>query len=321
MANGEEINNTTSLIRRYLLGDLEERDRVALEERLLSDKPLFDELLLMETELADEYARGALADHELIKFESHFAVAPERQRKIAMARALKRYVSEHRSERESFAPIGTIDRPPRPGLARWLAAVAVLVTVVAVWLLVENLRLRGEIEQIRSGSPPEMDIQSVENELAQQKSQNEELSKHLEAERARTARLEQEMSELRAGLSASDGAGRKILSMILQPGTFRDSGGGGTATIGPGVQGLRLQLDLEQTGYSIFRAELVSAEGTVIWRQKNLRIRRIADQRAVVVQVPVRLLPAGDYVMELTGLNSIGRYDQVASYQMRILRP
>jgi CHAT domain-containing protein len=80
-------------LRRYLLGELNEEEQQAVEEKLLEDDGLFDSVLAAEDELIDEYVDGALSPGERESFEGLFLSVPERQRKLSFAMALRRYVT------------------------------------------------------------------------------------------------------------------------------------------------------------------------------------------------------------------------------------
>src|ERR1041384_503134 len=86
-------SNDQTTIRQYLLGELsDEAQRQQVEERLLTDDDFFQELEITEDELIDQYLTGALTADERRNFESHFLAAPERQRKLSFARALRKCV-------------------------------------------------------------------------------------------------------------------------------------------------------------------------------------------------------------------------------------
>jgi len=89
----EETGEEYRLIRRYLLGELREGERVDIERRLMTDEECFDSLLLAEADLADEYTRGELSDSDRQRFEDYFLLAPERRRDLRFAKALTKYAS------------------------------------------------------------------------------------------------------------------------------------------------------------------------------------------------------------------------------------
>src|SRR4030095_8255919 len=88
------VRGDGSIIRRYLLGDLAEEQCEDLEERLLTDDETFQELLLVEDELVNDYVSGELPSVDREKFRNHFLCTPDRRQKLEFAGALRRYVSE-----------------------------------------------------------------------------------------------------------------------------------------------------------------------------------------------------------------------------------
>ncbi len=124
-------------IRRYLLGELDDGTRAEVEKRFLSDGEVFEELLVAEDEIIDDYASGRLDPEERADFEAHFLATPERQRKLRFARALHRHAMNLANERE------TVKQPVirslwfgRPGLSWAATTVAALALIVGtVWFL------------------------------------------------------------------------------------------------------------------------------------------------------------------------------------------
>jgi hypothetical protein len=95
--NGEKL-------RQYLLGILTDDIRTEVETRLLNDDQLFEELLISENELVDEYFAGRLTEGEKRQFETHFLVGPERQAKFRFGRVFNKYLESHDSTHEVTAP-------------------------------------------------------------------------------------------------------------------------------------------------------------------------------------------------------------------------
>ena len=138
-------------LRKYLLGSLPPGEIAALEERLLTDAVFYDELLMVEDELIDQYLSGEQSPAERDSFEAHFALAPERQQKVRFARALKKYVSSTNeaeakdviiAEPPSSELVSVADKSQRPFfpflqrnpiLAYSLAAAFVLVIGIVSW--------------------------------------------------------------------------------------------------------------------------------------------------------------------------------------------
>jgi len=82
-------------IRSYLLGDLDDDRKTQLEERILSAPETYEEVLLVEEELIDQYVAGGLSELERQQFETHFLITAERQKNLRFGKLLKRYVNSH----------------------------------------------------------------------------------------------------------------------------------------------------------------------------------------------------------------------------------
>jgi anti-sigma-K factor RskA len=67
------------LIRRYLLGEMTDREREQVERQLMTDRQYLDHIIKVEESLIDEYVRGELGPDEIGPFETYFLSAPERR--------------------------------------------------------------------------------------------------------------------------------------------------------------------------------------------------------------------------------------------------
>src|SRR6266550_2295052 len=82
MTNAEEI------MTRYLLGELPEPERAALEENYFRDARLFDQLQKTENDLLDDYARDRLTPPLRQTLERHYLAHPARRARLKFAEAL-----------------------------------------------------------------------------------------------------------------------------------------------------------------------------------------------------------------------------------------
>ncbi len=127
--------NDADVLRRYLLGSVDEESREAVERRLFSDDEIFwDRLCLAEEELVDDYVRGDLDDEAAASVERHFLCTAERRDKVAFARALKDHLERRQSIRQGFwqrlrAPVAA------PAWAMAVAATLLLVLPGVTWQL------------------------------------------------------------------------------------------------------------------------------------------------------------------------------------------
>jgi hypothetical protein len=126
------------ILRRYLLGDLAPQTCEGVEKRLFSGDQIFwERLCLVEDELIDDYARGAIESDDRDRFESHFLRTDERRAKLELARALEAHAAGgEASQQRAWDWLRRSLASPT-----WAAAAAVVLLVVALPVLLWRLSL------------------------------------------------------------------------------------------------------------------------------------------------------------------------------------
>jgi anti-sigma-K factor RskA len=151
-------SNSEEHVRQYLLGLLPAGEQQPLEERLFTDEDFYEEILIAEDELIDQYLAGQISRPERERFEEYFLTTPERRLKLRFARALRRRVAAGGTRGVEPAPgpketSEEVVRPPspnnffrslwrNPALAFSLAAAALLLVLGASWVVMRGLRPR-----------------------------------------------------------------------------------------------------------------------------------------------------------------------------------
>lgn len=77
------------VLAQYLLGMLSQREKEDIEERIFANDTYYNQLLLIEDELFDEYVNGHLSVEERNHFEKNFLNSSERYKKIEFAQKLR----------------------------------------------------------------------------------------------------------------------------------------------------------------------------------------------------------------------------------------
>ncbi|HEY0366116.1 MAG TPA: hypothetical protein VGC73_06565 [Pyrinomonadaceae bacterium] len=136
-------------IRSYLLGTLDTDRRTEFEESVPSVPETYEELLLVEEELIDEYVGGSLSKLERQQFEDHFLITAERHDSLRFGQLLKRYFYSHPVEDPAAVATRHVEKtapankPPvfspsllggRPVLAFCVAGVVLLGIALLGWL-------------------------------------------------------------------------------------------------------------------------------------------------------------------------------------------
>ncbi len=96
-----EQSDEQSKLRKYILNDIGSDERSEIEERLLADTEYFEEVLMAEDSLIQDYADKSLDAASREKFENHFLSSEENRQKVQFARALRKYVNENQTEPEA----------------------------------------------------------------------------------------------------------------------------------------------------------------------------------------------------------------------------
>lgn len=283
---------------RYLLGAAAPAEQAALEDRFAADAEVFEQLVAVENDLADRYARGQLAVAERAAFERHVLAHPQRRARAQFAAALVDEI-DRAAPAEPVAwrqPVEAWWRAPNFSfsLSLGLAAAALALAFFGWQAWRESQRLRGEVEQLRAaGQNAAQRAQALQAQLAEQQQQN--------------AQLNTELQRIREATPSAPAA-PAFVSLLLSAGAVRDGAGGEMPRlILPGhIAEVRLRLKLVAQSYARYRLTLQAANGNTI-RQVNLRAAN-----PLSLNLPARLLNSGEYVLALSGLNAAGEADALS---------
>lgn len=303
--NGEQHDT----LREYLLGKLSEDAREQLEWRLMTQDEAFQELLIEEDELVDDYACDVLSEDERSRCDNHFLCTPERQRKLRFAVALKGYLQ---------APSGRSwsrgRRPFRHWIPRtlphptpvWGAVAATLVLSVSagVWSTVGFFRIRDQLEQVLA-------------ERGALLREREDLKLKIAAESARANERTPRRVDRQAPSNALRVADLEAPSFLLSSGLLRAERAMATIRIPPESKLVALQLDLGLDEYPEYRAALHLAGGDEVWTQAKLKARSARAGAMVVLTLPSQLLTPGDYYVKLEGVTDAEHPEILGWYDFR----
>jgi hypothetical protein len=272
------------LMRLYLFGRLSDQQTSELENEYVADENRFEEMLAVEDDLRDAYARGQLTSSDREAFEKRFLVLPQQRQKQEFAEVLHRYLlqvppSLPVSRLESAWPFGIRLRGwPRVAVAAAVVVIFVILGLGGRWL--ERSRQGGQtvVTSPRASAPPSSPTGSNES------------------------------------------AETQIATFVLTPGLVRGSEEVSRLLIPKGVNRIRLDLRFEGVGYSEYDAALKTAENKTVWSQNHIAYGRTAAGSRVMVDLPGDFLAAGDYVLILHARTSAGRFETVADYAFRVVK-
>lgn len=270
----------------YLLGQLPEPEQAELEARYLADDDCFAELLAIEDELRDAYARGELSAPDREAFERRLLASSQQARKQEFARTLSQHVVEpsrltaHRAAAagkwKSWFPF--LATKPRVAL---IPLFSLLILVAAGWWLTHG---RGrQLATIPTALPSTS--QSTSGQAPGQRQTSAE---------------------------------RSTFAFVLNPGLFRGPGRAqNSLVIPPGVSQIRLGAWVEGD-YPNYHVVVQTAENNRIWSKDNLKAQSASGGKRVFIEIPRNLLQPGDYILAVRGVPSTGTSQTVAEYAFRV---
>lgn len=319
-------------IRRFLLGELSENQRVEVEERLFIDDVYYKHILAIQEELADDYVQNNLPLRQRHYFDQNFLNSPIRRERVEFAAALSGALGISNTH-VSFAPrtpswwqsiTATLFQPGfRLVLATSAATLALFLGVV--WLAVENHRLSQEaknvnqqhdalLEQTRANQNAAISRElQLEGEIAKLRGQGSEMQTSIDEK-------QRELDSLRNARRSSrtDKPPAAVAMFILSPGLTRGTDEPEKLIISPAARSVQLQLDLEkEEDYQGYVAEIRTARGNLVWSRAGLKLQQTAYGQAVMLTVPADVLSTGEYEIALKGarptnLEAIGYYYIIA---------
>jgi hypothetical protein len=317
---------------RYLLGTLSEEEKAGLEDRFFSDDQEFEELEIAEEELVDCYVRGELSPDDRKRFEKTLLSSPRLVERVQFAKVLANKVASSlatASSAQTHKPksmrvwwrtlFGTsFDQRPAFGMALALA----LLLLISVGFAIGWLKLRSESQQ---RAVEQAALQQREHELekqsAEQQSKNNQLEEELAKERKQRETQDKLIEELRAQKQPAESgskAGTSIASILLFPGGVRGAGKRSELTVGPETSTIQFKLPLESGEYRSYTATVLTPERTIVFQKASLKPTRNAN--TILLQLPAKLLPAGDYVIHVDGLTTSGAPESVDDYMFRLVK-
>lgn len=300
------MTNQEQLIQRYLLGELAEAEQAALEEAYFNDQRLFDQMVQAENELVDKYARGLLSPAMRESFEKHYLAHPKRRERANFARALAARLDEGnevaavtRTSSESLSN-RLLSSMRGPRLAWGFALALLLMTVVAGWSLLETQRLRRDL------SAQEQRERVLQQQAASERQRAEQLAAELERRRDDQPTVSPSPTPIKSA--------QAFVSLVLAVGGTRSIDGATPArlVIPPGTEQVRIQLNLRENAYSIYRVVVQAADSREVFGSGRIVAKRAGSGATLTLTLPAQTFTNGDYILTLRGVTSSGEVEDVS---------
>jgi len=311
-------------LRRYLLGELSEPERAALETEYFANRETLEEVCAVENDLIDDYVRGNLTDAEQELFEQQYCSSPARLRRIQFGETMLSSLFEIPATPGTGVPPEPAPRtvlgPFDAVLSRWrlrmapaLAGLALILTVAVGLLGLECLRLKQRLT-------------ASEQAVSSQSQRERELERQLGDLSATSGQLAKDLDDLRSQKEREQNnpPGAKLPAIVaafaLKLGSIRGSGEPQVLMVAQDADVVELRLELGNLDFKKYSATLQTPEGTELWRQSEVRVRPSQIGGRAVIRVPARRLPPGDYVLRLDGISPSGEAVEVSDCYFRVVR-
>ena len=288
-------------LRLYLLGALNEDERLKLDESLLVDDELAERVALAESVLTDDYAVGRLNPAERELFESKFLVTDERKQNLRLTAALRDY-ADAEALPVSLPPERLPWSEKLAGLfafnsRAWAVAgsfAVLLILVGLTWFIFK--RPQESQPLIAKNEPTTVNASEV---------------------MPQTGSPQGQPSPAPNASPSPETAPATVASFVLMPGALRSGGDMPRIAVPGGERDIvRLSLVVETPSDGTYQAELATAEGQKVLVRPNLKITRNGHTK-IILTVPARLLHTRDYQIKLTQQKPDGQSESAGRYYFR----
>jgi hypothetical protein len=277
-------------IKKYLLGGMDDAGREMFEKRVIADLDYEDAVLMVEDELMEDFLADGLSEGESRDFIKHLLATPQQRQRLGELRALHDYFRHPTALKANAATGGTARPQLWRRLAGWLwqgwslsprAATAILMVALAAGVF---LGVRYWLNSPQANW-------SV-------------------AFREEWVRLNDPQAPATQSSSAAP--------VTLTPTLIR-SGREMTRVVAPaGTETLQVQLRLPPEQHSSYRVTLRPVDGKEAFPLPPLPPQTFGRNRVLLLNLPVKLLPRGDYELQLSGLAADGTPINLDSYNFRL---
>jgi hypothetical protein len=278
-------SNEEAVLRRYLLGDLDESLHEEVEERLLCDNTFADRLSDAQDYLIDDYVFNALSDSEHESFQKNFVINNERLEKIRVAEALQAYVIRREKQRK-------LVNSSRP----WPFWKGTLSFVQTHWL---SLALSVGAVIIVLGVPKVVPWFRPLNNLAWE---------------ARRQHIERQIAELNKNRSVTGNGA--MIELRLQDTVLREGSETKRVLVSNEIKILNLILEFRTQDYQSYQALVMAVDRGEFFAVNDLKAENGAGR--ILFSIPTEFLPSGDYQVDLKGIKN-GTSTDIARYNFRLV--
>lgn len=320
----------------YLIGDLSQDEMSRMEEEFFADDSKFEALELVEDELIDNYVQNELSAELRRQFQAKLLQSAPLMERVKFARVLAEKADSYSEAEGSVEPLPSTSslaaKPrvrwwgrflaPQPGWGMALTACALLVLIAGVVLVAGWLRLRNETGKLAAErAAQQRQKEELDRKAVEQGTKTDQLAADLQRAREQQAKDRQLIEQLQRNQGPETPAPSilgAVTSILLTSGSMRSGGGNSELALGASTSTARLKLTLENDDYRSYNATVKTGEGNVVHRQNGLKPHKSRSGPLLILSVPSRRLPSGDYLVYVDGVTASGLIESVNNYPFRV---
>ena len=332
----EQKTYNPKALERFLLGDLSEDECTQLEDAFLVDSDLFDQLNEAEHDLIDEYVQGNLRGRDLSLFEKHYLKLPRSRERVALAEGLERIRAAERKRVAAARPAQAVVAEEKASLfssfwrswgpvLSFSSAAIILASVIGITYLAFRNHEAGGSNQIARNEPQAIPSPQATSEMVSPAGNSEPpvvvpapVQPRSETPQARPPKaVVSPPAEPTAPVTAPQQ--NRSLTLALMAGISRGEGeAGNTLKLTPGVSNVNLQVSFNRPELKNFKARIETVEGQRVFSGNIAGVQSGQKQQRGVLTVPARSLPAGDYILTISGTDASGTTSDIEDYYLSV---
>ncbi|HEY4590572.1 MAG TPA: hypothetical protein VII86_15205 [Thermoanaerobaculia bacterium] len=287
-------NPTTDdeLLRSYLLGELTAEEEDAVEGRLLREDELFELSEAIEADLLAEFARGSLTPAERERVGQRLASSPQGRERLRLARSLN--VLAAREKAAAVLPFVRRATPLQRPALRWAALAAGLLAVAGLaWLSLERSQTPYRVSQ-----------------------------KHPAPVIAETPRAHEVPTPKPPAPAAPPVAPAPVKAVFqLALTSLRGSESAERLRVPAKAGTVELQISVEgMEDLQSFHLTVRNRKAETVKAWTGLKPQSLNGVRALVINLPAELLPAGKYEIQAQGLAPGGEPEDLSPLEVEVVR-
>jgi len=273
----EEIVTDASL-RQFLLGKVDDEERVRIESLVITNVVTKERVCAAEENLLEDYFEDALSGLDREKFRAQYAYTAQQQRRLEITRDIRNWAIDVEKKKGKSSGTQTSSWSSVFGSFRLKPMVVMPIAASVIAIVIVGLWLNRKIE-------------------------------------LRNRRLAIEKEIVRLNVSTSNPEG--IFSLTLRPVTLRSAETQTELVMRSDIQIVELRLFWHLSdSYSIYQAVLKRTGDTQSFIIHNLHAEM--DGKAIPLRLPPEILTIGTYQVELTGMMSDGQSGRTEEFQFSV---